>query len=106
MNCMEEQHKGRFCKFPEHISFESVPDYFNSFIMQTECERIVFDLSKTKFFHLSFVGFLLHAKNSVENNNGDFELVLSNESVEILKMIGLYDHFCGKEYKPRIVISA
>ncbi len=96
----------KVCKFPDNIGFESVPGYFNSFNMNPEYERVVFDLTETHFFHLSFVGFLLHAKSSIEKNDTVFEMLLSKRSADILKMIDVYDHFCGSSYEADAVISA
>ncbi|MBN2403666.1 MAG: STAS domain-containing protein [Spirochaetes bacterium] len=69
--------------FPINIAFEMVPLYVKSF-EETSCNRtITFDLSRTKYLHSSFIGFLIDAKQKTEKEGGSLELCISPELEKI-----------------------
>lgn len=78
--------------FPEHIGYESVPGYLSSFNReQSGCSEIIFDLSATERIHASFIGFLLHTKQTARKKNCEIKLILSPIAENILQMLNLHD---------------
>jgi len=80
-------------KFPENIRYENVPGYLAIFNNSLFHNEMVLDLSKTDILHSSFVGFLIHAKQLIEKNNGKLTIVLSKRSERIFHMLNIYDYF-------------
>jgi hypothetical protein len=89
MNYIKETTK--LWAFPETIGYESVPGYLSCFMELTNYRELIFDLSRTKTLHTSFIGFLLHTRQLAYKNNMDIKLILSPTASNILKMLELYD---------------
>jgi anti-anti-sigma regulatory factor len=69
--------------FPIYIAFEMVPIYVKDF-EEASCDRtIIFDLSRTKELHSSFIGFLINAKHRLEKEGGNLKLYISPELEKI-----------------------
>jgi anti-anti-sigma regulatory factor len=77
--------------FPENISYESVPGYLSAFNEQNGITEIIFDLSATERIHASFIGFLLHTKQTASKKNRTIKIILSPGAKNILNMLNLHD---------------
>lgn len=97
MNYIQETTK--LWVFPETISYENVPGYLSSFMLQKGYSEMVLDLSKTLTFHTSFIGFLLHIKQLGHKKNISIKLILSPSAVSTLKMLNLYDFLTADSEK-------
>ena len=80
-------------KFPENIGYESVPGYISVLKQRILDQELVLDLTDTTMVHSSFIGFLIHAKQIIEKNNGTLELNLSKKSEKIFHMLNIHDFF-------------
>jgi hypothetical protein len=89
MNYIQETTK--LWAFPETIGYETVPGYLSCFMELTNYKKLIFDLSRTKNLHTSFIGFLLHSRQIAYKNNMDIKLILSPTAANILKMLELHD---------------
>ena len=69
--------------FPQDIDFEMVIQYVIEFEETQWPEKIIFDLSKTKYIHSSFIGFLINAKQKAEKINAELSLLISPELEKI-----------------------
>lgn len=65
--------------FPLQIAFEMVPLYSKKFEEVPCNQRILFDLSRTKYIHSSFIGFLINAKQKTDAEGGCLEMQISPE---------------------------
>jgi hypothetical protein len=75
--------------FPMDIAFDMVPIYVKDFEEALFDQRIIFDLSRTKSIHSSFIGFLIDTKQKIEREGGNLELNISPELEKILVKRGL-----------------
>jgi hypothetical protein len=69
--------------FPIDIDLEIVPFYVKNFEQAPFDQRIIFDLSRTKSIHSSFIGFLINTKLKIEKEGGNLELNISPELEKI-----------------------
>jgi len=83
----------RIWRFPENIRFENVPGYLAILKNRSFHNELVLDLSETDILHSSFVGFLIHAKQIIEKDNGKLEIILSRRSERIFHMLNIYNFF-------------
>ena len=65
--------------FPNYITFEMVSSYSKNLEEASSNRNIVFDLSKTKNIHSSFIGFLINTKQMTEKKGGNLKIYLSPE---------------------------
>jgi hypothetical protein len=79
--------------FPKQIGFLDVAELMEKFGQIDPGLSVVFDLSETQDIHSSFLGFLLHAKNTISRQNGSLVLLLSYTIEKILFMVNLMDYF-------------
>ena len=70
--------------FPATIDMEMVALYLNKFEQNPRSRHISFDLSKTKYIHSSFLGFLIDARQKIIKEGGDLQLLISPEIEKIL----------------------
>jgi hypothetical protein len=75
--------------FPIDIAFEIVPVYVKNFEQASYDQRIIFDLSRTKSIHSSFIGFLINTKQKIDKLGGYLELNISPEIEKIFIEKGL-----------------
>ena len=80
-------------KFPETISYESVPGYITILNDKHLRQELIIDLTNTETLHTSFIGFLLHAKQVIEKNSGTLEIKLSKRSEKIFHMLNIHEYF-------------
>jgi len=80
-------------KFPENIGYENVPGYLTILNKRYFQNELVLDLSDTDIVHSSFVGFLIHAKQIIEKDNGKLKIILSKRSEQIFHMLNIYSFF-------------
>ncbi len=79
--------------FPEQIKFEEVSLYLQKFEKRDHNSKIIFDLTKTKDIHSSFIGFLIHAKHNISQECGSLVLLLSFTAEKIFTMLNILDYF-------------
>ena len=83
-----------------YIAFEMVPIYVKNF-EEASCNRsIIFDLSRTKNLHSSFIGFLINAKQRTEKEGGRLQLYISPELEKIFAkkdLINYLPYNCKKK---------
>jgi len=79
--------------FPENIRYENVPGYLEILKNSSFYKELVLDLSETDILHSSFIGFLIHAKQIIEKNNGKLRIILSKRSERIFHMLNIYNFF-------------
>ncbi|MBN1532691.1 MAG: hypothetical protein JXA20_08520 [Spirochaetes bacterium] len=80
-------------RFPKQIGFLDVADFMEKFNQIDPGLPVVFDLTETQDIHSSFLGFLLHAKNTIARKNGSLVLLLSYTIEKILFMVNLAEYF-------------
>ena len=80
-------------KFPENIRYENVPGYLTILNNRLFNNQMVLDLSDTTLLHSSFIGFLIHAKQIIEKDNGELRIILSKRSERIFHMLNIYNFF-------------
>lgn len=80
-------------KFPENIRYENVPGYLSILYRRRFQNELVLDLSETDILHSSFIGFLIHAKQVLEKDNGKLTILLSKRSERIFHMLNIYNFF-------------
>ncbi len=83
----------RIWRLPQNIGYENVPGYLA--ILKNSCfhKELVLDLSETDILHSSFIGFLIHAKQIIEKDNGKLRIILSKKSERIFRMLNIYNFF-------------
>ncbi len=83
----------RVWRLPQNIGYENVPGYLA--ILKNSCfhKELVLDLSETDILHSSFIGFLIHAKQIIEKDNGKLWIILSKRSERIFRMLNIYNFF-------------
>ncbi|MBN2040164.1 MAG: hypothetical protein JW864_08995 [Spirochaetes bacterium] len=69
--------------FPENIDFEMVIQYVIEFEENQMPKQMIFDLTKTKYVHSSFVGFLINAKQKAGKSRSELQLLVSPEIEKI-----------------------
>jgi anti-anti-sigma regulatory factor len=80
--------------FPHEIEFQTATE-----LTQRLCDlagtdnTVIFDLSKTKSVHSSFVGFLIHTKNYLESNGMRLVLRTSPQIDKVLALLNLGSYF-------------
>lgn len=79
-------------KFPEKIDFSNAALYSKK-MMKNSSKNFIFDLSKTTYVHISFIGFLIDIKNSIEKNGGYLNLKASDYLKNLLNQCKLHDYF-------------
>ena len=97
MNYIKETTK--LWAFPETIGYETVPGYLSYLMELAHYNELIFDLSRTRTLHTSFIGFLLHSRQMASRNNMDIKLILSPTAANILKMLELYDFLTSPAVK-------
>jgi len=80
-------------RFPENIQYENVPGYLALLNNRFFNNELVIDLSDTDILHSSFIGFLIHAKQIIEKDNGRMKIILSKKSERIFHMLNIYNFF-------------
>ncbi len=81
--------------FPVVVRYDEISEYSLMLKKVEERENVLFDLSETKRINSSFIGFLIHAKEYIENrNNGQLHLKFSDSIERIVALLGLTAHFC------------
>ncbi len=75
--------------FPKNIAFEMVPIYVKNFEQAAYNKGIIFDLSRTKNIHTSFIGFLINTKQRIEKEGGNLKLNISPELEKLFIEKGL-----------------
>ena len=83
----------RIWKFPENIGYENVPDYMRILNSRQFNRELFIDLSDTEMLHSSFIGFLIHAKQIIEKNNGTLKILVSKRSEKIFHMLNIHEFF-------------
>jgi len=83
----------RIWRFPENIKYENVPGYLAILNNCRFSNELVLDLSETDILHSSFIGFLIHAKQIIEKDNGKLKIILSKRSERIFNMLNIYNFF-------------
>jgi anti-anti-sigma regulatory factor len=84
---------GTIWRFPRVVSIEKVSEYDDHLKQIKYGETIIFDLSDTVKVHSSFIGYLIHAKHSINKNGGRLVLSLSLTLEKILILLNIIDHF-------------
>ncbi len=79
--------------FPDTIDFETAPRLAGRMEELSIQDKILFDLSRTTAVHSSFIGLLIHLKNSLECRGGILMLKTSPDIDRILEMLNLDDFF-------------
>lgn len=79
--------------FPESISFEKAAEYVEKLNENEDIINIVFDLSSTVNIHSSFIGFLIHAKHSLNKRGANLTLILSLTVEKLLILLNIIDYF-------------
>ena len=79
--------------FPRNISFESVAEYNQLFESLQHPADLTFDLTQTENMHSSYIGFLIHAKHSLNKKGASLSLILSFTAEKILTMLNIVEHF-------------
>lgn len=89
---MEENEK--IWHFPDNIELEYATSLTRKMKeMKLNYDEIIFDLSNLTRAHSSFIGFLIHAKFSLEKGGKKFVLLTSPYLDTILEMLCLNDVF-------------
>lgn len=85
--------EAKIWKFPKNIGYENVPGYISILTRRHFQNELVLDLSSTEILHSSFIGFLIHAKQVIEKNNGKLVIIMSKRSEHIFHMLNIYNFF-------------
>ncbi len=79
--------------FPEIIQFEEVPTYVDRFKRMNTLEDVIFDLSRTKSMHSSFIGFLIHVQDIINRRNQTLHLNFSLDVLRTLAKMNIANFF-------------
>ncbi len=80
--------------FPYEIEFETATELARRLCDLSGAENtVIFDLSKTKSVHSSFVGFLIHTKHYLESNGMRLVLKTSPQIDKVLALLNLGTYF-------------
>lgn len=79
--------------FPDTIEFEMAPRLARSMQEFDKSDVVIFDLSNTTTFHASFIGLLIHMKNTFENQGRKLLLRTSPDVDRVFGMLHLHGFF-------------
>ena len=79
--------------FPNTIDFSIAAEYLRLMEGSIPGESLVLDLEATEVIHSSFIGFLIHAKEKIENRGGMLVLKTSPALRKTLKRLNLSEYF-------------
>ena len=79
-------------QFPEIIEIHEVSYYADKYYTM-KSKKIIFDLSKTKYVHSSFIGFLLDIKRNYDNEKKNIQVNFSENVRNIINMLELNEYF-------------
>ncbi len=80
-------------KFPKNIGYENVPGYLIILSQIKLHNKVIIDLSDTEMLHSAFIGFLIHAKQMIEKNNGELKIISSKKCEKIFHLLKINDFF-------------
>ena len=79
--------------FPSIIDFSIAAEYLRIMEKGLPGETLVLDLEATEVIHSSFIGFLIHVKENLEDRGGVLALKSSPALRKTLKRLNLDDYF-------------
>ena len=79
--------------FPSTIDFSIAAEYLRIMEGSLPGETLVLDLMATEVIHSSFIGFLIHAKERIEDHGGMLVLKTSPALRKTLKRLNLAEYF-------------
>jgi anti-anti-sigma regulatory factor len=79
--------------FPSTIDFSIAAEYLRVMEGSLPGETLVLDLKATEVIHSSFIGFLIHAKERIEDRGGILVLKISPALRKTLKRLNLDEYF-------------
>jgi len=78
--------------FPRMIDFSVAAHYIQA-IEKAPGRTLVFDLEATEIIHSSFIGFMIHVKEEMENSGGRLIVKLSPSLEKTFRRLNLGEYF-------------